>query len=290
MSPPFAKSDAFMRPRMRLIRVAFVSLGIAIGISSSANSQTSGELPVNMVRIPSGSYRPLYTDTNVDGSTSSAKLVEVSSFLMDRFPVTNREYLAFVQANPLWKRSGAPAVFVDRQYLKHWKSDEVLGDFAPEQSPVTHVSWFAAKAYCAWVDKKLPTVNQWEYVAQADETRRDATRDPQFSQRIISWYSKPTPSVMPPVGSGVKNLWGVHELHGLVWEWTLDFNTALVSGESRGDSALERKFYCGAGALNASDFKDYAAFMRFAFRSSLSANYAIANLGFRCVKPISSSN
>jgi len=88
-------------------------------------------------------------------------------------------------------------------------------------------------------------------------------------------------AVIPAVGSGFRNAWGVDDLHGLVWEWTLDFNSALVSGESRGDASLEKSLFCGSGASNAADFADYAAFMRFAFRASLEAHYTTANLGFR---------
>jgi len=53
--------------------------------------------------------------------------------------------------------------------------------------------------------------------------------------------------------------------------------------ESRGDASLERSLYCGNGAVGAADFEDYAAFMRYAFRSSLEARYNVANLGFRGV-------
>ncbi|MDC2887990.1 hypothetical protein [Psychrosphaera algicola] len=41
---------------------------------------------------------------------------------------------------------------------------------------------------------------------------------------------------------------GVKDLHGLIWEWTEDFNSALVSGESRSDSNINQKLFCAAGA------------------------------------------
>jgi len=56
-----------------------------------------------------------------------------------------------------------------------------------------------------------------------------------------------------------------------------------VTGESRADASLERSLYCGSGAAGATDFEDYGAFMRYAFRSSLEARYNVANLGFRGV-------
>src|SRR5690606_16068646 len=102
--------------------------------------------------------------------------------------------------------------------------------------------------------------------------------------RILEWYNHSTPEALPHIGTTFRNFFGIYDMHGLIWEWVDDFNTSLVSGESRGDSALEKSLYCGSGSVGAADFADYAAFMRYAFRSSLKANYAVSNLGFRCAK------
>ena len=83
------------------------------------------------------------------------------------------------------------------------------------------------------------------------------------------------------------NVYGVRGLHGLVWEWVHDFNSTMVVGDSRGDGSLERKLFCGAGSLLASDVTNYAAFMRYAFRSSLKGNYCVGSLGFRVAQSTS---
>ena len=70
-------------------------------------------------------------------------------------------------------------------------------------------------------------------------------------------------------------------MHSLVWEWVDDFNSNLVTGESRNNTELDRQLFCGGASLGASDFTDYAAFIRFALRSGLKADYAMSNLGFR---------
>ena len=77
---------------------------------------------------------------------------------------------------------------------------------------------------------------------------------------------------------------GVRDLVTLVWEWVDDFNTALVTGESRADTGLERTLFCGAGAAGARDLENYPAFMRAGMRSSLRASYVVPNLGFRCAQ------
>jgi sulfatase modifying factor 1 len=73
-------------------------------------------------------------------------------------------------------------------------------------------------------------------------------------------------------------------MHGLIWEWVDDFNSSFVTGESREDSSFNKDMFCGAGSLSSTDKENYAAYMRFAFRSSLKGKNAVWNLGFRCVK------
>lgn len=240
---------------------------------------------VRMVRVPPGSYLPLYRQPTKKGQEpGSVQRRQVAAFEMDVHPVTNAEYLAFVHQHPRWRKFKAPKLFVDDAYLAHWKGDLELGEMAPPASPVVNVSWFAARAYLRSQGKELPTVDQWEYVAAASETDRDASRTSAFLGRLRTWYGRAVPRPLPPVGSGFRTVYGAADLHGIVWEWTLDFNSALVTGESRGDSALERTLYCGSGAVGAADFDNYPAFMRYALRSSLEARYSVGSLGFRGVQ------
>ncbi len=233
--------------------------------------------------IAGGVYRPLYRRPT-SGATrreEGRRAVSVGRFAIDRTPVTNGAFLAFVSAHPEWRRSRVSRLFADRAYLADWRGDLDPGPRCALDAPVVQVSWFAARAYAAWVGGRLPNTAEWELVAAADATRRDATRDARFLETLRQWYARPAPATLGPVGQGPRNAWGVQDLHTLVWEWTSDFNASLVTGESRGDASLERGLYCGAGASAASDFADYAAFMREAFRASLDGDYALATLGFR---------
>jgi sulfatase modifying factor 1 len=233
----------------------------------------------NMVNIEAGEFRPLYL-------AKDSSLIPVEAFAMDRLPVTNTQYFAFVTDNPRWQKGNIPSIFADSRYLQHWKEGEPEDRWMPDPSmlenAVVNVSWFAAQAYCQSRDKHLPTVSQWEYAALASETLADGRDEPGYRQRILDWYAKHGTPENITVGQAPANYWGIHDMHGLIWEWTKDFNSALVSGESRADSAIDQKLFCAAGSVGAADPGDYAAFMRFGFRSSLSANYSLASLGFRC--------
>ncbi len=251
---------------------------LLMGISFKVQAQKS--LPKDMVLVKGGTFVPLY------GGDSTA--VKVNSFALDVYPVTNAQYLKFVKENPKWRKSEVKKLFADQNYLRKWNSDLSFGSEADkiQNSPVVSVSWFSAKAYCECQGKRLATVEEWEYAALASETKANAANDEKFYQRSIEWYSQPNPTYLPPVQQSFKNYYGLHGMIGLVWEWTQNFNSSMVVGESRADVTIDRQLFCGSGSDGAKDVKNYVAFMRYAFRSSLKANYTVSNLGFRCAQSI----
>lgn len=234
--------------------------------------------PTGMVLIPAGVYRPLF------GSASETNGIKVNSFYLDALPVTVADYLEFVRANPEWRRSRVKRIFADDSYLCNWAGDSFPPAGQPLDAPVTSVSWFSAKAYAQWKGKRLPAVAEWERAAAASPTRPDGENDPAFQRQILEWYAAPSSSLVS-VQDAQANFWGARGLHGLVWEWVLDFNSALLPDDSR-DGGAARNLFCGAAAQGARNVDDYPVFMRVGFRSSLKANYCIHNLGFRCAKDL----
>ncbi|MFN8392167.1 MAG: formylglycine-generating enzyme family protein [Bdellovibrionota bacterium] len=275
-----------MMPKWQL----FAQCGVFAALLLSP-PRTSAVTPdeLRLAAIPAGSFEPFYADPVKSGSPPLSKKrtparVSVHAFLLDPYPVTKARFLDFVTAHPQWRRSEAKRLFADAGYLRSWNSDlEFSGD--PEQ-PVTEVSWFAAKAFCKAQDERLPTTSEWEFTARADETKADATGDERYLSRILDWYGR-REAATPLVGVW-RNVYGVYDLHGLIWEWVADFNSALITSESRQDSGSERDLFCGGGSTFASEKqkRDYAAFMRYAFRSSLEGTFALPQLGFRCAKDL----
>ena len=255
-----------------------VWLGILTAVQAA--EVVPAALPSGMVRMPAGVYRALFR------SLADPKEIPVKSFALDIHPMTNLEFLEFVRANPRWRRSQVKRLFADENYLKDWAGDLELGTQNKSNAPVTWVSWFAAKAYASSLGKRLPTTAEWEFAAAASPSRIDGGNDPDFKKQLSEWYSTLAPEHLPTVGKNRANFFGLQDMHGLVWEWVADFNTAMVTGDARGDSGLDRQLFCGSGAQGATDVTDYAAFMRFGFRSSLKAKYTVHNLGFRCAKDL----
>lgn len=240
----------------------------------------AAEPPPGMIHIPGGDYKPLYA--------KAAKPRKAPALFMGSTPVTNTEFLAFVVKHPEWRRSKVTRAMADENYLRHWAGDLEFGPDAAKvkDAPVTNVSWFAARAYCESKGLRLPTQDEWEFAARADATRMDASTDQAFLRKLLEWYSKPATGALPAVQSAEANVYGLRGLHGLVWEWVHDFNSTMIVGDSRSDESLERKLFCGAGSLLASDVSNYAAFMRYAFRSSLKGTYCVSSLGFRTARPV----
>ncbi|NDK37424.1 formylglycine-generating enzyme family protein [Pseudoxanthomonas gei] len=231
-------------------------------------------------QLPGGNFRTALKYEDRKGAT------RIAPFALMRKPVTNAEFLAFVRSQPQWRRDRVARVFAEPRYLSHWTSADALGAKALPQQPVVQVSWFAAQAYCEAQDARLPSWDEWEYAAAADETRRDARRDPAWRERILRWYSHPSNQALARTGLQAPNAYGVQDLHGLVWEWTEDFSSLLVAGDNRNQGDADNAKFCGAGALSMDDRDNYAVLMRVAMLSSLNAEDTTANMGFRCAKDL----
>lgn len=254
----------------RKLKVIFLTCFVFLSAASLVAQIKSAEMSL----VKGGEFLPFYGDT--------LENVIVNDFYMDPYPVTNADFLAFVKQNQKWSKSQVKGIFADKRYLYNWESDTKLGSNANLNSPVTNVSWFAAREYCECQGKRLPTLEEWEFAAMADEQNPDARIKEDYNQRILGWYETPK-TFDNKVGSTFKNYWGIYDLHGLVWEWTSNYNSVMLSNESR-NSDGDRDLFCGSASIGATDLMNYAAFMRYAFRGSLKANYSIKNLGFRCAR------
>jgi len=212
--------------------------------------------------------------------------VHVAAFLLDRTPVTNAQFLEFVRLHPQWRRDRIASLFADSEYLSHWSLPDALGEGALGQQPVTRVSWFAARAFCTAAGARLPSWHEWELAAAADETRTDARSSSEWREHILDWYARPAGQPLPIVGSGTANIYGIHDLHGLIWEWVEDFGSLMVSGDSRTQGDPDKLAFCGAGASSAQDRDNYPVLMRIAYLSAQEARSTGRVLGFRCAADV----
>lgn len=221
------------------------------------------------VTLPKGLYEPFFRD---QGEREKV----IGPLAMDRDAVTNADFRNFVKANPQWRRSRVKRLFADDRYLNHWTGDLNFPK-GSARHPVTHVSWFAARKYCEFEGKRLPTIAEWEYAADG--------LDPKNLEIVLQWYGD-LKAKLQNVDRAAVNSRGMRGMHGQAWEWVEDFASVIMAGDSRSSNDTDKSMFCGAGSLKAKDPAQYATFMRFAHRSSLKAAITGATLGFRCVRDL----
>ena len=135
----------------------------------------------------------------------SAELMYLPPFRIDRYPVTIGLYAEFLETTGHRAPHGFAALAADDGHRDH---------------PVTRVSWFDARAYCAWKGRGLPTEAQWEKAARGTGTREYPWGERFDVRRLNSRAARKrgtTPVTAYPEGASP---FGVLDMAGNVWEWT----------------------------------------------------------------------
>ncbi len=177
-----------------------------------------------MVLIPKGRFPMGSTDKDIEFMKSlnvkwyrrereqPNHIVEVPSFFMGCYPVTNHQYGMYLKSN---KTAKEPKFWGDRKFNR------------PEQ-PVVGVSWYEAKTFAEWLSNKtdniynLPTESQWEYACRAGTNSLFYTGNSKESLLDAAWFGENSGGKLQTVRQKVSNNFGLYDMHGNVWEWTED--------------------------------------------------------------------
>jgi ergothioneine biosynthesis protein EgtB len=229
--------------------------------------------------------------------------VEVADFTIDSLPVTNAEYLAFVQSGAYgderywraedwkWKQ------LTDLHHPRNWTARDgvwscrTLFDSIPLRlagSWPVYVSLAEARAYASWRGKRLPTEAEFHRAAYGGPDGRetchpwgDADPEPRHGNFNFNNWS-PVPAGSRPAGA---SRWGVHELVGNGWEWT-DTAFAPFPGFSPMPSYPDysKDFFDGKHfVVKGASWATPAGLIRPSFRNWYQAHYPHVFAKFRCV-------
>ncbi|XP_072834453.2 inactive C-alpha-formylglycine-generating enzyme 2 isoform X1 [Pogona vitticeps] len=275
-------------------------------LGAAEKDETMVQLPGGTVRIPSSSF---------NGKKEDSPVSRVEPFLIDRYPVTNRDFREFVRDQKYTteaERFGWSFVFEDfvPEDLKKKVTQKLESApwWLPIQKafwrqpsgprsgikdrldyPVLHASWNDAQAFCAWKKKRLPTEVEWELAARGG-----------LENRLYPWGNKFLPNrtnlwqgdfpradtaedgyhgASPVTAFPPQNNYGLYDLLGNTWEWTA--SAYHPDGPASHQPAQEMRVLRGASWI---DTVDGSANHRaqVATRMGNTPDSASDNLSFRC--------
>jgi formylglycine-generating enzyme required for sulfatase activity len=152
--------------------------------------------------------------------------------------------------------------------------------------PVINVSWNDAKEYVTWLVRKtgqpyrLLTEAEWEYAARAGTTTKYA-----FGDAINKPQAQFSDSNTAEVGSFPANAWGLHDMHGNVWEWVEDCYQQDYSG-TPSDGSAGSISKCSLRVLRGGSWLDFPDDLRSANRYAAPPEDRVSSVGFRVARTL----
>jgi formylglycine-generating enzyme required for sulfatase activity len=191
-------------------------------------------------------------------------------FLMHRTEVAVGHFAAFVRA------TGYVTAAEQGGAARTWRKP---GFEVRDRQPVVYVTADDAAAYCGWVDARLPTDAEWEYAARAGALGRHYWGEA-IDGRYL-WYRVNSEGRPRDVGRKLPNAWGLHDVEGNVWEWSLSEpagGEALVN--RRGGSWVDCDRIDGGPGRASSPLIG----LSISFKVPARLRHRYDDIGFRCVR------
>lgn len=224
---------------------------------------------IDWVAIPAGSFTMGSPVQETDRNDDEAQVqVTLSACKMSRTEVTFAQYDLFCDATGREKPDDS--------------------GWGRGNRPVINVSWHDANAFAVWMGARLPTEAEWEYTCRAGSNSAFSTGTNITTLQANYNGTKPYGELDAgeyrrqtlPAGSFSPNAWGLHDLHGNVWEWCNDWYGPYASTpqvDPQGSEKGTGKVFRGGGWYSA------GSLLRSARRYNLNPDFHYNFVGFRIV-------
>lgn len=264
--------------------------------------------PENMVYVPSGEFIAGLSESK----NYPLQKISLDAFFIDKYEVTNEQYLEFMNNNPEWQKENVKKNKTVYSYLNLFDMAGV--NFKDIKSlPVVYTGWFGAEAFCEANEKRLPTFAEWEKAARGTDGRlfpwgdlaildRANLRDESFgrldSDKNWGWDDGFKTSAPPGSLLKDKSPYGVYDMFGNVSEYVEDW-AASYNPASKNDPDYE--YYKkmpknnpqgpNKGLQRVTRGEDYARSPEFGkmsmiYYGSLRPEEGKGTVGFRCAQDI----
>jgi formylglycine-generating enzyme required for sulfatase activity len=301
----------------RVSVLVMVSLVAATALHANEKGVVKNSIGMSLVRIAAGEF-VMGSPESEEGHSEVEPQHRVRitrPFYLGKYEVTIGQFRKFVEATGYvttlerTKKEGfgfdpqVPGIEIQTGFT--WKHN---GFGETDDHPVVNVDWDDASAFCKWLSKaedgmyRLPTEAEWEYACRAGTTTRYSTGEEEETLKsaanladasFLAKYPAATWSVewndghpfTAPVGSFAANRWGLHDMHGNVWEWCQDWYAADYYRNSPVDDPQGPKTG-EIHVLRGGAFTNRLRFVRSADRDAKRPGYRYNFTGFRVVKEI----
>ena len=237
--------------------------------------------------IPAGRFRMGSPEREgYDFERPQHEVTIITPFRFGAAPVTNAQYAAF---DPDHKSSSYERV----------RAEEL------PYHPVEDITWFEACSFCRWLavsfawahGARLPTEEEWEYACRAGDQTRYWSGDEE-DLAAVGWYAGNSGRRTHRVGEKPANSWGLYDVHGNVWEWTLSVWTDSYAGREVGVRVdpgavkvpTDEAPRSGRRVMRGGSFWDDAGRARSAYRNFRYPGIAFDDRGFRVLLPAGPSS
>ena len=183
----------------------------------------------------------------------------------------------------------------------HWLADTpvtqalwvaVMGEnpsrFQNPKCPVEKVSWDDAQTFLRrlngmhpWLNAVLPTEAQWEYACRADTTTQYWSGDAEADLARVGWYGENSEDRTQPVAGRPPSPWGLHDMHGNVWEWCWDYQASYRGMPTVDPEGPEHGVI---RVIRGGSWNGHARDARSAYRLGGPPGYRSGYLGFRLAR------